>query len=266
MSQNAPNRTPIYITPDALMAQGASLEDALIIASDAGVDGFELRREALALPMTTAEMLHLRELLARFPSPPIYSTAQALCCDQQQAYQAIRFALDEAAFWGCALMKCPIGDIGDLSASELALLQQTLCEWQRERPEVTLAVENAPVGAHTNLAQWELFFDLAGQAHTAVGMTFDLGNWQGQGVDVVQAAQDLGRYVRYAHVKAVSQIDGHWYAQPIHPSANQAHPALAYLPPHIPRAIEFPIPGSGAAYRDALHEYVEIIRSGDFTL
>lgn len=266
MPHDALVRTPIYITPDALMAHGTSLEDALIIASDAGVDGFELRRELLPLPMKTAEMLHLRELLAHFPAPPIYSTAQPLCCDQRTVYPAIRFALDEAAFWGCSLMKCPIGDISDLTLPELMRLQQTLGEWQRERPDVTLAVENAPIGAHTALTQWEQFFELVGLAHASVGMTFDLGNWQGEGVDVVQAAHELGRNVRYVHVKAVAQVNGHWQAKPIARAPNHPHPALEFLAADIPRAIEFPIPGIGASYRDALHEYVEIIRSGDFTL
>ena len=97
-------------------------------------------------------------------------------------------------------------------------------------------------------------------------MTFDLGNWTCVGSDAMQAAQRLGRYVAYVHAKAVERKDGQCISRPFR-TASTPYPALAYLPPAAPRAIEFPLAGENhEAVRTTLRTYIIRLRSGNFVL
>jgi sugar phosphate isomerase/epimerase len=97
-------------------------------------------------------------------------------------------------------------------------------------------------------------------------MTFDLGNWTCVGSDAMQAAQRLGRYVAYVHAKAVERKDGQCISQPFR-RASTPYPALAYLPPEAPRAIEFPVVGENhEAVSATLRTYIIQLRSGNFVL
>ncbi len=75
-------------------------------------------------------------------------------------------------------------------------------------------------------------------------MTFDMGNWHWVGECPLQAAQALGRRVRYVHCKGAQRLPAKWVAPcrwPIRSAPWRA--VLRALPADVPRAIEYPLIG-----------------------
>ncbi|MCU1715746.1 sugar phosphate isomerase/epimerase family protein [Pseudomonas sp. 5P_3.1_Bac2] len=87
------------------------------------------------------------------------------------------------------------------------------------------------------------FFEAATSQGVAPGMTFDVGNWHWQQQSPLQAAQQLGPWVRYVHCKAVQRrADGRLQALPPQDTdLEQWRELLRYFEPNVPRAIEFPL-------------------------
>ncbi|NIF28245.1 AP endonuclease [Pantoea sp. Tr-811] len=79
-----------------------------------------------------------------------------------------------------------------------------------------------------------------------LGMTFDIGNWHWQGESALQAARQLGRWVRYVHCKAVQrQDDGRLAAVPPKAADLLAWQALFdEFAAGLVRAVEFPLVGA----------------------
>lgn len=259
---------PIYITANALMSSEVTLEAALQIAKEAGVDGFELRQELLPQTMPNDKVRDLRTQLELFPSPPVYSTPQPLFSKGHFDPEPVLQTLNGAYSFGCRMVKFSPGEIipGIPLAGALNAFQTLLSIWQDNTPNVVIMVENDQSAASGNLATWVNLFEQANEVGCPLGLTFDLGNWICVGSSPLQAAHLLGSFVAYIHAKSVECKDGTCISLPIH-AADVQYPALAYLPAAVPRAIEFPIT---AANRTALITtvsiYISWLRSGNFAL
>ncbi len=253
----------IYVTANSLMSKDVPLENAVQIAKDAGADGFELRRELLASGMQPFEVQSLRLQLEQFLSPPAYSVPRPLFEEGRLQRDFLLQTLAEARSFGCHFVKfSPFGKVPD--ESEFAALTTVLFTLQQEAPYMKVMIENDQTAASGQLEQWVRFFEQAMAFKCPIGMTFDLGNWDCVGVDTTEAAQSLGRSVAYVHAKSVEFKDNQWISRPIHFSSTP-HPALMYLPPDAPRAIEFPIAASDrATLITRLHTYITWLRSGSF--
>jgi sugar phosphate isomerase/epimerase len=262
--QEAATQAPlIYVTANSLMSKDVSLESALQVAKDAGADGFELRSELLPSGMQPFEVENLRLQLKRFPSPPAYSVPRPLFEEGRLQRDFLLQVLAEARSFGCHFVKfSPFGQVP--SESEFDALSTLLYALQQEAPYMKVMVENDQTAGSGHLAQWVRFFEQAAVFKCPIWMTFDLGNWDCVGVDTTEAAQALGNAVAYVHVKSVEFKDNQWVSRPIHFSS-APHPALIYLAPDAPRAIEFPVAAAG---RDTLitklHTYITWLRSGSF--
>lgn len=252
-------RPPVYVTANSLVNDNCSLEVALQIARDAGVDGFELRREQLPQTMQHDDFCLLGSKLEHFRCPPIYSTPESLFTEEGFQGESVGQVLTEAHTSGCSMVKFAPGNI---EPDNKFMLQ--LSSLQRSFPTMTIAVENDQSPASRDVARWVRFFEQAAALYCPIGMTFDLGNWDCVGSDVVQAAQRLGPFVIYIHAKAVARKDGVCTSRPIR-AAHSEHAALAYLPAEVPRALEFPISGTNRDdVTSALHTYITWLRSGNF--
>jgi sugar phosphate isomerase/epimerase len=255
----------IYVTANSLMNDDITLSAAIHIARDAGADGFELRRELLPPTMQLHEIEGIRSQLQTFASPPMYSIPRPLCKKDRFEQEPLLQALDDARAFGCHLVKfSPIGmEPGDNNFAWLSELRSLL---RSAAADLVVTVENDQGAASGNLELWQSFFEQAKAVECPIWMTFDLGNWTCVGSDPVQAAQRLGRYVAYVHAKAVERKDGQCISQPFR-TASAPHPALAYLPPDAPRAIEFPLAGeTQEAVSTTLRSYIIQLRSGNFVL
>ena len=256
---------PIYATTNALMNDDITLSAAMEIARAAGADGFELRRELLPPTIQPNEIQNIRSQLQTFAFPPAYSIPLPLCKKGRFEPEPLHHAMEEARAFGCHLVKfSPIGmEPGD---NDFAWLSQLRSLLQSAAADLVVTVENDQGATSGNLELWQSFFEHATAAQCPIWMTFDLGNWTCVGRDAIQAAQRLGRYVAYVHAKAVERKDGQCISRPFH-TASAPYPALAYLPPDAPRAIEFPLAGENhEAVSATLQTHIIRLRSDNFVL
>lgn len=256
---------PVYICANALPPDRMPLDAAIRLAGEAGADGFELRRELLPAELTTDSIGRIRAALATLPAPPFYSIPQPVflhgCFEREPVTRALR----EARALGCRLVKFAPGDTLRPDDAALDALCATLAAALYTAPAGTLvSLENDQTQVSADLDAWAHLFERAAGRHCALGMTYDLGNWDCLEMDAAWAARTLGRYVVYVHAKAVRRADDAWASVPFHQATTQ-HPALAYLPPFAPRAVEFPMPADGNdALSEQLRAYVTWLRSGTF--
>jgi|GEM_PF-213443 len=252
-------KPPVYVTANSLVNGNCSIEVALQIAWDAGVDGFELRREQLPRTMQHDDFCLLRSKLEHFRCSPIYSTPEPLFTEEGFQGESVGQVLTEAHTFGCNMVKFAPGNI---EPDNEFMLQ--LSSLQRSFPTMTIAVENDQSPVSRDVARWTRFFARVTELPHPIWMTFDLGNWDCVGIDAIQAAQHLGSFVIYIHTKAVERKDDICISRPIR-AAHSEHAALAYLPAEVPRALEFPISGSNRdGVTSALHTYITWLRSGNF--
>jgi len=208
-------------------------------ACEAGAAGFEVRRELFAHEAETSPE-GLRALGAAIEARglwAVYSTPIALFCEGGALNApALAAAHAEADVLGARWVKLQLG--GFLSRAEAAAIARITAGRQAR-----LLVEN---GQRSQDGSIERFVDLFAAleregAADALGMTFDIDNWQWSGEAPIDAARALARHVEYVHCKW-SHGEGarRFAAAPAHD--DPMFPAIfEILPRHAPRGIEFPL-------------------------
>ncbi len=255
---------PVYICANALPPDRMPFDAAIRLAGEAGADGFELRRELLPAELTADEIERIRAALATLPAPPFYSIPQPVFLHGRFEREPVTRALTEARALGCRLAKFAPGDTLQPDDTAFDALCATLAAAQDAASGTFVSLENDQTRVSADLGAWVQLFERAAERHCALGMTFDLGNWDCLEMDAAPAARTLGRYVVYIHAKAVRRADDAWVSVPFR-QATTPHPALAYLPQYAPRAVEFPMPTDGDnALSEQLRAYVTWLRSGTF--
>jgi sugar phosphate isomerase/epimerase len=211
-------------------------------AAAAGASGFEVRRELFAIEAeaTPEALCALGKTIAAQRLWSVYSTPAELYSPVGTLDEAaLRQALIEATALGARFVKLQLGGFaGRAQVETIASCTKGVT--------ARLVVENGQMARGGSLAQFEGLFDaLAKEARTqeqkrALGMTFDIGNWQWPGVDPVEAARKLGAHVEYIHCKAVTGEGARRFA--VAPQADDPVFAavLPLLPRDVPRGIEFP--------------------------
>ncbi|WP_449433103.1 AP endonuclease [Pseudomonas putida] len=226
----------------SLSSYGATLvkqhgqEHFLDLLAAAGVARVEFREElfetapdAAALTVATSA-LHLQCL---------YSTPLELFTAQGQLDPRLPAKLQLARALGAVALKVSLGHYHD--GGDVAALQALLAQ---EGPMLLVENDQTPQGGRVEpLLQ---FFQSAEEIGLALGMTFDIGNWQWQDQSATQAAELLGRWVRYVHCKAVArQANGRLVAVP--PQAidlEQWEVLFGHFAPGVVRAVEYPLAGA----------------------
>lgn len=208
-------------------------------AVSAGAAGFEVRRELFASE-TAASPVALAALGAALADAglwSVYSTPANLYTDDGALdAEALSFGLAEADALGARFVKFQLGGFaGDAHADKLVALSRGA--------RARVLVENGQLALGGSLAQFRGLFaalDAAG-ARGALGMTFDIGNWQWPGEAPLDAAHALAPAVEYIHCKAVEGSGARRFA--VAPAADDplVRAVLACLPRHVPRGIEFPL-------------------------
>ncbi|WP_085679981.1 MULTISPECIES: sugar phosphate isomerase/epimerase [unclassified Pseudomonas] len=218
----------------SLVRQRGQLSFTELLAA-AGVSRIELREELFdEAPDTVAlsAAISASGLECLYSSPLELWTAQGEPDPQLPAKLALAKAL------GAVALKVSLGhyheqcDVGALQA----LLQEG---------DPVLLVENDQTPHGGRIEPLLRFFQQAQGWGLPLGMTFDIGNWQWQGESALQAARQLGRWVRYMHCKAVQQgADGRLHAVPPKAADLLAWEALFdEFSPGLVRAVEYPLAG-----------------------
>jgi sugar phosphate isomerase/epimerase len=208
-------------------------------AAGAGAAGFEVRRE-LFLHEADASLEALQTLGAAVTASgmwAVYSTPAALYQDDGTLdTTALTAAYAEADALGARWLKLQLGGFaGHADAATIS----NIGAGRRAR----LVVEN---GQHELGGSIEGFVALFAAleregAAKAVGMTFDIGNWDWSGQAPLDAALALAPHVEYVHCK--SSVGQGARRFPVAPAPDDASFAsiLRILPRSAPRGIEFPL-------------------------
>ncbi|UBM23980.1 sugar phosphate isomerase/epimerase [Pseudomonas sp. p1(2021b)] len=165
----------------------------------------------------------------------LFSTPLELWREDGSLEPAVAERLQLAEQIGAVALKVSLGHYRDT------------CDLQALRPllgrRAALFVENDQTAQGGRLEPMLRFFQRAAALDLAPGMTFDIGNWYWQDESPVQAAQALGRWVRYVHCKAVTRRDdGRLVAVP--PQASDLvfwRRLMTHFVSGVPRAIEYPL-------------------------
>lgn len=226
-----------------------------ISLSSFGADLVRQCGQAAFIPLLVdcrASRIELREELFThddLPSLGLAIQAQDLEClysaplelwlpDQSQPNPDLDATLKRAHACAAKWLKVSLGHFTD--KSDLQALNDCL-----SRHDVQLLVENDQTAHGGIVAPFCRFFAQITSLKLNIGMTFDVGNWQWQGQNPLNAAQHLGRYVQYVHFKAVTRnASGKLIATPPATADLSAwRELLRYMPSAVPRAIEYPLQG-----------------------
>lgn len=226
----------------SLSSYGASLvrergqESFLELLAAAGVTRVELREELFDEAPDAAALsaaINALQLQCLYSSPLELWTPGG----QLDARLPAKLALARAL--GAVALKVSLGHYA--CACDLAALQAQV------RPgDPLLLVENDQTPQGGRIAPLLQFFERCEAQGLALGMTFDIGNWQWQGESAAQAARLLGRWVRYVHCKAVQrEASGRLVA--VVPQARDLmawEAMFAEFTPGLMRAVEYPLAGA----------------------
>jgi len=201
------------------------------MALAAGADSVEVRGEMLR--DADAELSALKGLAS------VYSSPEGLWAEGGWLDSAaLKRGIAAATRVGAKRLKMSIGDFQPASHGSLWGLKVELSQTR-----VELLIENDQTVRAGTLPALQVFFDAAERAGVELGMTFDMGNWHWVGECPLQAAEALGRSVRYVHCKGAQRLPHKWVAVPLGDSAAPWRAVLRALPADVPHAIEYPLVG-----------------------
>jgi len=216
---------------DLVRQRGQASFIPLLVA--AGVRRIELREELFDAPVDAAA---LRQAVVRSGLEALYSSPLELWTRDGQPDPQLPTKLAQAKALGAVALKVSLGHYHE--RCQLPALQAMLGEGGP-----LLLVENDQTVQGGRIEPMLRFFQHAEGWGLPLGMTFDIGNWQWQGESALQAARQLGRWVRYVHCKAVQRgADGRLHA--VVPKADdlQAWQGLfEEFTPGLVRAVEYPL-------------------------
>lgn len=223
----------------------------LPLIQQAGADGVEIRRElfdaaALANLPALAHAIQQHQLRAS------YSVPDTLFCDDGALNPQLENYLKEAQQLNAQRLKLALGGFnGELYGADLRALS--------ERYPIELAVENDQT-VNGKLAPTLHFFQAAERENLPVVMTFDMGNWLWTQENAQDAAAQLGRFVRYIHVKAAEPHGDSYRAVALDEAKKDDwRQLLQQLPDDAPRGIEFPLEGEDLLA--VTRHYVSLLRT-----
>lgn len=240
--------TEIAIVASAFGADGVRRHGHaawLGIVAGAGAAAFEVRRE-LFTREADASLEALRELGAAVAAEglwAVYSTPTELYFDDGALNSpGLAAAFSEADALGARWVKL---QLGMFSGRADAAMIERLSAGRGAR----LLVENGQRMQDGAIVQFLSLFsalEREGAPH-AVGMTFDIGNWQWPGEAPIVAARSLAAHVEYVHCKSSAGEGMRRFPIAPSPADPLVKAVLDILPRNAPRGIEFPLDAAAPA-------------------
>ncbi|MCU5772332.1 sugar phosphate isomerase/epimerase [Erwiniaceae bacterium BAC15a-03b] len=206
----------------------------LPVIAEAGADGVEIRRELLS----AEELQRLPELghaIKQHQLIAFYSVPEALFMADGTLNPQLDQRVDEASQLNAQLLKFSLGNYA--RGFDCQALQQRLAAYP-----LHVVVENDQTESGKRQPLEDFFADCAA-VRMPNSMTFDMANWLWVGDDPRVAAENLGRFVSYVHVKAAAAHHDTYRAVALDDSDGSWRELLKRLPADVPRGIEFPLEG-----------------------
>ncbi|SFH55194.1 Sugar phosphate isomerase/epimerase [Pisciglobus halotolerans] len=105
---------------------------------------------------------------------------------------------------------------------------------------IAINIENDQTQTSGTISAIDTFMRAVKEAGVNIGYVYDLGNWRFVGENEKEAAEQLGKYVRYIHVKDVTYQDNKPQAAGLDHGEIDWRDILTLLPKDAPIAIEYP--------------------------
>lgn len=168
--------------------------------AEMGVPFVEVRREYIRNLET--ELNETNKKAAQAGLALLYSVPSTLFRDKE-VNPELGLYFKEAKMLGAIQVKVTMGSYDSLDEKIVSDIQSILDAY----PDIRLSIENDQSSEGGSPQAIERLMDKAVQANLKLGMTFDTGNFIYIGVDPLEAAKRLGKYVNYIHIKNVTISD-----------------------------------------------------------
>lgn len=238
--------TAAYGRDEVKMAGGQT--NLLTTIKHAGADGVEIRRE-LCSEQDLEHLYEMGEKIRQLQLTCYYSVPIPLFTAPGQLSPNYLQFQQEAKQLGARAIKFSLGaGPGELSVAEVT---------QQLRGNIPILIENDQTAASTStlLANFLARYQ---NCPPLQGMTFDMANWLWIDEAPLLAAQQLGQYVRYIHVKAAIMDEDQLRAVPIAMEDTLWQSLLETLPKNVAIGIEFPL--LGADLGKVTEYYIQLLR------
>lgn len=170
------------------------------VLAEMGVPFVEVRREYIRdfkteLPETNKEA-------AKSGLALLYSIPSSLFIDKG-VNPELGLYFEEAKAMGAIQVKLTMGIYHTFDEDMVSTIKSVLALY----PDIRLSIENDQSSEGGSPEALERFMETALQSGLKLGMTFDTGNFIYIGVNPLEAAKQLGKYINYIHIKNVVASD-----------------------------------------------------------
>ncbi len=211
--------------------QNGAVQSDLIEESVAlGFRKIEVRREYFK--NLANEIADIKKLVEKYELELFYSVPDEVFVDGQVNSKLDDYLL-EAIQMGITHIKWNIGDFAGFTGNLIELKPLT-------EQGIEVNIENDQTQTSGTISVIDTFMKAVEEEGLNIGYVYDLGNWRFVGEDEKIAAEQLGKYVRYIHVKDVIYMEGKPQAGGLDHGEIDWREILSVLPENVPLAIEYP--------------------------
>lgn len=211
--------------------QNGAVQSDLIEESVAlGFRKIEVRREYFK--NLASETADIKKLVEKYELELFYSVPDEVFVDGKVNSKLGDYLL-EAIQMGITHIKWNIGDFAGFTGDLTELKPLT-------EHDIEVNIENDQTQTSGTISAIDTFMKAVEGENLNIGYVYDLGNWRFVGEDEKIAAEQLGKYVRYIHVKDVIYMEGKPQAVGLDHGEIDWREILSVLPGTVPVAIEYP--------------------------
>ncbi|KIS03852.1 sugar phosphate isomerase/epimerase family protein [Paucilactobacillus wasatchensis] len=211
---------------------GLSQPDMLQKVADFDIKTVEVRREYFK--DIAAETNEIKQINQKLGLKVFYSVPEKIFTDDGSLNPELSAYFDEAKTMGVSELKMNIGNFTGFTADIKAGLAKVLSTGIQFNVENDQTSQN---GASKNILN---FLNAAKENNLDIQFVFDLGNWRFVAEDEQSVATSINQFVRYIHVKNVTQDNGKTGVVALDQGVIDWQSTLKHLPTNVPVALEYP--------------------------
>lgn len=196
-----------------------------------GATGVEVRREYIN--DFDKELADIKANSQKFNLTVFYSVPDEVFVNGQLNNQLPAY-LEEGTQMGITAIKFNTGDYANFNGNLKAELTPIVSTG------IQVNVENDQTQVSGTIAPLKNFLQAIKENQIDLGYVYDLGNWRYVGENEITAANELGEFTRYIHLKDVQTVDDMPTVVPLDEGELDWHEVLNILPKGLPIAIEYP--------------------------
>lgn len=211
---------------------GLPQPDMLQKVADFGIKTVEVRREYFKNIQT--ETAQVKDINKKLGLKIFYSVPEKIFTDTGDLNPELAAYFDEAKTMGVSAVKMNIGNFTGLTDEIISGLTNVI------NSGIQLNIENDQTTQNGSSKNIINFLVVAQENKLDIKFVFDLGNWRFVDGNEQSVAAKINQYVRYIHVKNVSQENGKTSVVALDKGIIDWQKTLKDLPTDVPVALEYP--------------------------